>query len=115
MPRTVADQTNFTSGELSPTFRGRTDLPEYNNGAAIIENFIPVKQGGAMFRSGTQYVADVKESASLTRLVSFTFSVTQTYIIEFGNLYVRFYRTSGQLVQVAGDPSPGTITEVVTP
>lgn len=115
MPKTVAVQTNFTAGELSPRLRGRTDLPEYRNGAETIENFIPAKQGGAAFRSGTQYVADVKSSSVFTRLVSFTFSVTQTYILEFGNLYIRFYRTSGQLVQVSGDPSEGTITEITSP
>lgn len=115
MPKTVAVQTNFASGELSPSLRGRTDLPEYRNGAETIENFITLKQGGALFRSGTSYVADVKDSAVFTRLVSFIFSVTQTYILEFGDLYIRFYRDSGQLKQVSGDPSEGTITEVVSP
>ena len=109
MPKTVADQTNFTSGELSPTLRGRTDRPEYNNGAAIIENFIPAKQGGAVFRSGTQFVANTKFSNKLARMIPFTFSVTQTYELEFGDRYIRFYRNSAQLLD------SGTPTEIVSP
>ena len=109
MPKTVAVQTNFSAGELGPRLRGRTDLPEYRNGAETIENFIPAKQGGAAFRSGTQYVADVKDSSVFTRLIDFTFSVTQTYILEFGNLYIRFFRTSAQLLD------SGTPTEIVSP
>ena len=43
------------------------------------------------------------------RLAKFEFSVTQAYILEFGNLYVRFYKDNGQ-IQTGGD-----VVEVVTP
>ena len=52
-------------------------------------------------KSGTQ---DAK-----VRLVPFEFSVTQPYIIEFGNLYIRFYKDNGQI------QSGGSSVEVVTP
>lgn len=108
-------QSNFTSGELSPRLFGRSDLSKYFNGAKLLENFIPQKHGGIIRRSGTRFIAEVKDSARLTRLIPFQFSVTQTYTLEFGNLYIRFYRDSGRLVQLSSDPSEGTITEVVSP
>ncbi len=46
---------------------------------------------------------------SKVRLVRFEYSVTQAYIIEFGNLYMRFYKDNGQI------QSGGAAVEVVTP
>ena len=43
------------------------------------------------------------------RLVRFEFSVTQAYILEFGNLYLRVYKDNGQ-IQTGGAP-----VEIVTP
>ena len=43
------------------------------------------------------------------RLVRFEFSVTQAYILEFGNLYIRVYKDNGQ-IQTGGAP-----VEIVTP
>lgn len=44
---------NFSSGELSPYLKGRTDLEEFFKGSEEMTNFIPMKQGGAAFRPGT--------------------------------------------------------------
>ncbi len=43
------------------------------------------------------------------RLVRFEFSTTQAYIIEFGNLYCRFYKDNGQIT------SGGAAVELATP
>ena len=43
------------------------------------------------------------------RLVPFEFSVTQPYILEFGNLYIRVYRNNGQ-IQSGGVPVEITTT-----
>ena len=43
------------------------------------------------------------------RLVRFEFSITQAYIIEFGNLYCRFYKDNGQIT------SGGSAVELATP
>lgn len=45
---------NFTGGEISPSVLGRTDLPQYQNGCEVLENFIPVPGGGAIRRPGTK-------------------------------------------------------------
>ena len=88
--KTALVQTNFTSGELSPRLMGRSDLAKYANGCKTLQNMIALKHGGATRRSGTKYVAAVKTQSLYTRLIPFTYSTTQTYILELGNLYMRF-------------------------
>ena len=50
---------------------GRVDLERYAAAAHIIQNFIPLKQGSATFRSGTAYVQPVKNQANRTWLRRF--------------------------------------------
>lgn len=92
-------QSNFTSGELSPKLMGRADIARYPNAAKELENFLILSAGGGQRRPGTKYVADVKDSSLATRIIDFTFGVTQAYTIEMGNLYMRFYANNGRLVE----------------
>jgi hypothetical protein len=46
--------TNFAAGELSETLYGRTDLPQYYQGASRLENFDVVPTGGIRRRQGTR-------------------------------------------------------------
>ena len=89
---------NFTAGELSPRLEGRTDVSKYFNGCSTLNNFIVHPHGGASRRSGTIYVAEVKDSSKETRLIPFEFSVTQNYILEFGNLYFRIIKDGGVVI-----------------
>jgi hypothetical protein len=99
MSRVSVISTNFTAGELSEDLFGRVDITKYNNGAATLENFIVQPHGGITRRSGTRFVKEIKTSSAKTRLVSFEFSTTQAYIIEFGNLYIRFYKDQGSILE----------------
>lgn len=94
-----AIQTNFTAGEYSPKMRGRVDFKKYESSCQKLLNFIPQAQGGVTKRGGTYYAAEVKDSSAYTRLIPFRFSTEQNYIIELGNLYMRFYRDRGQVVE----------------
>jgi hypothetical protein len=49
----------FTSGELSEKLKHRIDSQEWQNGLARIDNFIPMKEGGAKFRPGLYFECDV--------------------------------------------------------
>jgi hypothetical protein len=102
-------QSNFTLGEISPKLEGRVDFAKYSNGANAMENFLVLPYGGARRRPGTYFVSEVKTSAKATRLVPFQFSVTQAYILEFGDAYIRVYKDSGRIEQ------SGTPVEIVTP
>lgn len=99
MSRSTHVQTNFTAGEFSPRLFGRTDIAKIRNAAATVENVICQKHGGASRRPGTKYVNAVRDSADATRLIGFEYSVDQTYMLEFGDQYIRFYRDSGQLTK----------------
>ena len=103
MARVAAQLSNFTAGELSPRLDGRNDLAKYSAGCATVENMVIYPHGAAARRPGTQYVAEVKTSSAKTRLIPFEFSTTQTYILELGNQYIRFYRDNGQILS-SGSP-----------
>lgn len=113
---TTVSQPSFVSGELSPRLFGRTDLAKYFTGLASQENFITQVHGGSIRRSGSRFVAETKDSARsaqqdrIARLIDFQFNVEQTYMLEFGHLYLRFYRNGARLEQ-----APGTPTEIVSP
>jgi len=109
MARVAVQLTNFTGGELSPRLDGRNDLAKYSTGCKTLENMVVYPHGSAARRSGTQYVAEVKDSSKETRLIPFEFSTTQTYILEFGNQYIRFYKDNGQIL------SGGSAYEISSP
>ena len=99
MSRVSIIKTNWTAGELSKALFGRVDIAKYQNGAEILENFIVQPHGGITRRPGTKFVKEIKTSSAKTRLISFEFSTTQAYCIEFGNLYVRFYKDQGVILE----------------
>jgi hypothetical protein len=103
MARVAVQLTNFTGGELSPRLDGRNDLAKYSTGCKTLENMIVYPHGSAARRSGTQFVSEVKDSSKKTRLISFEFSTVQTYILEFGDQYIRFYKDNGQILS-GGSP-----------
>ena len=109
MPRTTLALTSFVSGEFSPKMDGRTDFDKYSSGAKTLENFLVHPQGAATRRVGTQFIAEVKSCAAKTRLIPFEFSTTQTYILEFGNTYIRFFKDKGQILD------SGSAYEISTP
>ena len=109
MPRTTLALTSFVSGEFSPKMDGRTDFEKYSSGAKTLENFLVHPQGAATRRVGTQFIAEVKSSAAKTRLIPFEFSTTQTYVLEFGNNYIRFFKDKGQIL------SGGSAYEISSP
>jgi hypothetical protein len=103
MPRASFVQTNFNGGEWSPLAQGRVDLAKYKSGLALCKNYVPLVQGPLTRRPGTRFVAEVKDSTKPVRLVKFEFSVLQSYVLEFGQGYIRFYTDDGQLLN-AGVP-----------
>ena len=109
MARVAVQLTNFTGGELSPRLDGRNDLAKYSSGCSTLENLIVYPHGSAARRPGTNFVAEVKDSTKKTRLIPFEFSTTQTYMLEFGNQYIRFYKDNGQIL------SGGSAYEISTP
>lgn len=102
-------QRSFGGGEVTPEFFGRIDDPRYQAGAALLRNFITLPHGPAANRPGFAYVREVKDSSKRVKLIPFTFSTTQTMVLEFGNQYIRFH-TQGATLLSGADPY-----EVVSP
>lgn len=104
-------QTSFAAGELDPKLWGRNDLSIFNHGLRHALNFFITKQGAAVSRPGTKYVAasySTDLSASV-RLIPFHYSDTDSVIIEFGPLYIRFYQNGAPV-----ESSPGVPLTIVT-
>ena len=88
---------------------GRTDFQKYFSGCTKLENFVVLPHGPATRRPGTYFVSEIKTSANKTRLIPFEFSTEQTYILEFGNQYIRFFKDNGQITE--GDKTITAITK----
>ena len=100
---------SFNAGEASPFLTSRSDLEKYGALCQRLENFLILPYGGALRRPGTQYLGTPKFANKRCRLQGFNFSTTTNFVIEFGDLYCRFW-SNGEQVRVSGNP-----VEVVTP
>lgn len=109
MPRVSNTTNSFNAGELTALLDGRTDADVYSRGCRVLKNFIPTTQGSAIKRLGTIFANEVKDSTQEQRLIEFIFSEIDSYILEFGDLYIRFYQSQAQVLD-GGSP-----LEVVTP
>ena len=101
MARVHPFQTNFTAGELTPKLAGQVDFKKYNNGVEEMQNMTVFPQGGATRRYGSRFVAEVKDSSKATRIIPFEFNITQSYILELGHQYIRFYKDNGQITNAS--------------
>lgn len=110
MPKAKTIQTNFSAGELSPQAYGRVDIARYGNAAAKLENIISRTLGGAQKRPGWEYLYETKDSADRARLVPFVVTRDKAYMMEFGDQYIRFFKTDGTPILVGGIPY-----EIATP
>jgi len=103
-------------GEVSARFEARQDKVEkYSSACRQLDNWLPLTMGGVTRRPGWAYVAKAKYSGLANagvRMVEFRFSSDQAYALEFGDLYVRFYKDDAPLM----DPdTPSIPHELVTP
>ena len=103
MPNTRVLQRSFAGGEMSPEMYGRIDDVKYQSGAATMRNFIARPQGPAENRPGFKMVRAVKDSTKKVRIIPFTYSTTQTMVIELGEGYFRFHTQGATLL--SGTPS----------
>jgi hypothetical protein len=94
---------SFNGGELTPEFFGQITDAKFQTGLALCRNFIIKPQGPAENRAGFAFVREVKNTAVATRVIPFTYSTSQTMVIELGAGYFRFH-TMGATLLLAGVP-----------
>ncbi|MBX9688199.1 MAG: hypothetical protein K2X27_15935 [Candidatus Obscuribacterales bacterium] len=91
---------NVSGGELSPELYARIDLPIYQRGMERVQNYLVLPQGGLLYRNAFQHVHNTRSLAT-GRLISFTFSEQDTYVIELTDKKMRFYRNFGAILDTA--------------
>lgn len=103
MPKLDTLQTNFTAGEMSPRLKGRVDIARYQNGAEIVENGVPVVHGGVDRRDGTRFCAAAKLNEDRGAIVvPYVYNTDQSFALEFGHQYIRFFTSTGAVILNAG-------------
>lgn len=108
MTSRIINQTSFTAGELTPRLYGRADTAEFARAVETARNAVLLPHGPIARRPGSKYIAETKTSQAV-RLIRYQISQDNSYVLEFGNQYIRFYTQSGQLL------SGGSPYEIVSP
>ncbi|MGE0255081.1 MAG: hypothetical protein AB7N54_13060 [Alphaproteobacteria bacterium] len=103
MPRANPLQAAVNAGEFSPRMAARVDFARYEAAGAVVENLLPLAQGGLARRPGTRHVAAARDAEGGVRLLPFQFSTGQAYVIEAGDGYFRFHRHQARLTVAATD------------
>jgi hypothetical protein len=111
MPNVKNLSRSFAAGEITPELFGRVDLDQFQTGLALCRNFLTLPHGPAVNRAGTAFVLAAKFNATRSRLIPFTYSITQTMVLEFGVNYIRFHTNGKTLLNAAGT----AIYEIATP
>jgi hypothetical protein len=101
MGRASTIQNAFNAGELSALLLGRQDIAKYPAGMFVCLNGLPQVQGPWTRRPGTAFLHQTKYHDKLSRLLPFEYSVEQTYVLEFGYQYIRFFTEHGILTKTA--------------
>ncbi len=100
MPIAAPIQNSFNAGEFSPLAYGRTDYPKYKSGGTLVQNLVPLIQGGLTRRPGFRYVNRTKANGR-ARLMPFVFSDGDAFLLEIGDQYMRFFQNRGPVLNAA--------------
>lgn len=116
MAKTRTLQRSFAGGEIAPEMVGRLDLDKFQTGLKTCRNFETLPHGPAQNRAGFRYILEAKDSTNNVRLIPFSFNNEQTYVLEFGHLYVRFHSGAATLLEsvknitAISQANPGSFT-----
>lgn len=109
-------QRSLAAGEIAPALYPRTDTTRYASGLRVCRNNRVMRHGGTESRPGTEFVGEVRDSSKTVRLLPFIFNSSNTYVLEFGDLYVRFIKNgdhiklSAQNITGVTNANPGVLT-----
>ena len=95
MARVAPIYTSFARGEVSPLMFGRIDIEQYPTLLDKCRNCWIRPYGVASRFAGSEYINTTKNNGKI-RLIKFVFSPTDSYIIEVGAGYFRFYNNGNE-------------------
>lgn len=105
-------QRSFAAGEIAVDLYARADQTKYQTGLKTCRNMYVMRHGGVTNRTGSKMIQEIKDSSARAYFMKFVFNSDQTYLMEFGNLYIRFYRSAAQLA-VSGVTAWSGVTNYV--
>ena len=92
----------FARGEVSPLMFGRVDVDPYTACLDKCRNCWVRPYGVVSRMAGSEYITSTKGNGK-ARLLKFVFSATDSYIIECGAGYFRFFNNGGYVVDNNND------------
>ena len=113
--RIQALQSSFADGQISPRMQGMVELESYKSSLATLENMVVLPQGSLTRRPGTFFAATTKANGA-ARLIPFSRGQGTSLVLEFGNLYIRFFANDGPVRtdDISATYSQSTTTVTVT-
>lgn len=103
---------SFAGGEISPLLFGRLDLAKNQTGLAKCLNFLVTAQGPIESRPGFEFVIPARGDTAA--LLPFTFNAEQSFVLEFGDEYLRFHSNGSTLLDTSNAITDITIDPVAT-
>src|SRR5690242_12000594 len=107
-------QPSFAGGEFSPRLWSRTDIEKYGTAVRRLKNFVVTPEGAAANTSGTRYGGDTKND-EWARFVPFQFDETDTLVLVFTDLALRFVTRGANGLPGYVESAPGVPYEIATP
>lgn len=105
MPNSDYQRHSFLGGEVSPSLYERADMEKFGKWFAKAENIRFRETGAFRNRCGFVKVADTKFNLTgeKIKLISFAFNDEESFLVELGAGYARFYR-NGQPIMNGDEP-----------
>ena len=88
-------KSNFSGGEFGPGLFSAFEVPRYSTATREMYNMFCRPHGTCTNRPGLELVAEVYATSGDVRLFEFQFNVSQSYVLEFGDKYIRVLTNSG--------------------
>lgn len=111
MPNADFQRHSFLGGEVSPSLYERADMDKFGKWFSTAENIRFRETGAFRNRGGFVKVADTKYNyaGQIIKLLSFSFNDEESFLVELGPSYARFYR-NGQPIMNGNVPYELTTT-----
>lgn len=103
MPNVDYQRHSFLGGEVSPSLYERADMDKFGRWFSMAENIRFRETGAFRNRCGFVKVADTKHNLAgeIIKLLAFSFNDEESFLVELGPGYARFYRNGHPIM--AGD------------
>lgn len=97
---------SLATGEIMPDMAGRTDHQKYASALERCRDYITRPHGSAYRRPGTRHIRPAKHADKAAALLRFDFQniASQSYMLELGHQYLRFFHQGGIVLNGSGQP-----------